>query len=219
LDNAIRKRIEKVPGANYLLSQPIQQRVDELLSGVRSEATIKILGDDLSVLRSTAEKIQTIMASVRGVGDVRVEQLFGQTYLTIDIDRSKIARHGINVAHIQEIITTAIGQEPATRVYEGNKRFDLTLRYPEKYRNSVDTIKNILLTTASGALIPLGDLATVELQEGPSLISREGLQRRIYVGFNTLGRDIESVVAEAQAKIGEEIHLPAGYHLCLGRLV
>lgn len=216
LDDAIRKRIEKVPGANYLLSQPIQQRVDELLSGVRSEATIKILGDDLSVLRSTAEKIQTIMASVRGVGDVRVEQLFGQTYLTIDIDRSKIARHGINVAHIQEIITTAIGQEPATHVYEGNKRFDLTLRYPEKYRNSVDTIKNILLTTSSGALIPLGDLATVELQEGPSLISREGLQRRIYVGFNTLGRDIESVVAEAQAKIAREVHLPAGYHLVWG---
>ena len=216
LDDAVRKRIEKVPGANYLLSQPIQQRVDELLSGVRSEATIKILGDDLSILRSTAEKIQTIMASVRGVGDVRVEQLFGQTYLTIDIDRSKIARHGINVAHVQEIITTAIGQEPATHVYEGNKRFDLTLRYPEKYRNSVDTIKNILLTTSSGALIPLGDLATVELQEGPSLISREGLQRRIYVGFNTLGRDIESVVAEAQAKIAKEIHLPAGYHLVWG---
>lgn len=216
LDDAIRKRIEKVPGANFLLSQPIQQRVDELLSGVRSEATIKILGDDLSVLRSTAEKIQTIMTSVRGVGDVRVEQLFGQTYLTIDIDRSKIARHGINVAHIQEIITTAIGQEPATHVYEGNKRFDLTLRYPEKYRNSVDTIKNILLTTSSGALIPLGDLATVELQEGPSLISREGLQRRIYVGFNTLGRDIESVVAEAQAKIAKEIHLPPGYHFVWG---
>jgi cobalt-zinc-cadmium resistance protein CzcA len=216
LDDAIRKRIEKVPGANFLLSQPIQQRVDELLSGVRSEATIKILGDDLSVLRTTAEKVQTIMASVRGVGDVRVEQLFGQTYLTIDIDRSKIARHGINVAHVQEIITTAIGQEPATRVYEGNKRFDLTLRYPEKYRNSVETIKNILLTTSSGALIPLGDLATVELREGPSLISREGLQRRIYVGFNTLGRDIESVVAEAQAKIAKEIHLPAGYHFVWG---
>jgi len=216
LDDAIRKRIEKVPGANFLLSQPIQQRVDELLSGVRSEATIKILGDDLAVLRTTAEKIQTIMASVRGVGDVRVEQLFGQTYLTIDIDRSKIARHGINVAHVQEIITTAIGQEPATRVYEGNKRFELTLRYPEKYRNSVETIKNILLTTSSGALIPLGDLATVELREGPSLISREGLQRRIYVGFNTLGRDIESVVAEAQAKIAKEIHLPAGYHFVWG---
>lgn len=216
LDDAIRKRIEKVPGANYLLSQPIQQRIDELLSGVRSEATIKILGEDLVVLRNTAEKVQAIMASVRGVGDVRVEQLFGQTYLTIDIDRGKISRYGINVAHIQEIITTAIGQEAATRVYEGNKRFDLTFRYPEKYRNSVETIKNILLTTPTGALIPLGDLATVELREGPSLISREGLQRRIYVGFNTLGRDIESVVAEAQAKIAKQVQLPPGYHFIWG---
>jgi cobalt-zinc-cadmium resistance protein CzcA len=216
LDDAVRKRIEKVPGANYLLSQPIQQRVDELLSGVRSEATIKILGDDLAVLRSTAEKIQAIMTTVRGVGDVRVEQLFGQTYLTIDIDRGKISRFGINVAHIQEIITTAIGQEAATRVYEGNKRFDLTFRYPEQYRNSVETIKNILLTTPTGALVPLGDLATIELREGPSLISREGLQRRIYVGFNTLGRDIESVVAEAQAKIAKQINLPPGYHFVWG---
>ena len=214
-DDAIRKRIEKVPGANFLLSQPIQQRVDELLSGVRSEATIKILGDDLAVLRSTAEKIQAIMASVKGVGDVRVEQLFGQTYLTIDIDRGKISRYGINVAHIQEIITTAIGQEAATRVYEGNKRFDLTFRYPENIATA-DTSKTSCLTTPTGALVPLGDLATIELREGPSLISREGLQRRIYVGFNTLGRDIESVVAEAQAKIAKQIHLPAGYHFVWG---
>ncbi|MCC2643347.1 MAG: czcA [Nitrospira sp.] len=216
LDDAVRKRIEKVPGANFLLSQPIQQRVDELLSGVRSEATVKILGDDLAILRTTAEKVQAIMASTKGVGDVRVEQLFGQTYLTIDIDRGKISRYGINVAHIQEIITTAIGQEAATRVYEGNKRFDLTFRYPEQYRNSVETIKNILLTTPTGALIPLGDLATVELREGPALISREGLQRRIYVGFNTLGRDIESVVAEAQAKIAKQVKLPPGYHFVWG---
>lgn len=216
LDDAVRKRIEEVPGANFLISQPIQQRVDELVSGVRSEATVKILGDDLKTLRTLAEQIQVIMSTIRGVGDIRVEQLFGQTYLTIDINRSKIARHGINVAHIQEIITTAIGQEAATRVYEGQKRFDLTFRYPEKYRNSVETISNILLTTATGALIPLGDLAAVELREGPSLISREGLHRRIYVGFNTVGRDIESIVAEAQAKINKEIKLPSGYQITWG---
>jgi heavy metal efflux system protein len=216
LDDAVRKRIEKVPGANFLLSQPIQQRVDELVSGVRSEATVKILGDDLKMLRTLAEQVQAIMSTTRGVGDIRVEQLFGQTYLTIDINRSKIARYGINVAHIQEIITTAIGQEAATRVYEGQKRFDLTFRYPEKYRDSVETISNILLTTATGALIPLGDLATVELREGPALISREGLQRRIYVGFNTVGRDIESIVAEAQARIDKEIKLPSGYQIIWG---
>jgi heavy metal efflux system protein len=216
LDDAIRKRIEKVAGANFLLSQPIQQRVDELVSGVRSEATVKILGNDLHVLRTSAEKVQAIMRSIKGVGDIRLEQLFGQTYLTIDIDRGKIARHGINVAHIHEIITTAIGQEPATRVYEEQKRFDLTFRYPEQYRNSVETISDILLTTATGALIPLGDLATVELREGPALISREGLQRRIYVGFNTVDRDIESIVAEAQAKIAKEITLPPNYRFVWG---
>jgi cobalt-zinc-cadmium resistance protein CzcA len=216
LDNAIRERLEKVPGANFLLSQPIQQRVDELLSGVRSEATVKVLGEDLGLLRTTAEKIEGIMAGIAGVKDVRVEQLFGQAYLTIDIDRSKIARYGINVAHIREIITTAIGAEAATRVYEGQRRFDLILRYPEEYRNSVETISNILLTTATGALIPLGELAKVELREGPALISREGLQRRIYVGFNTYGRDIESIVREAQDKIGKQVSLPVGYHLVWG---
>ena len=216
LDNAVRKRIEQVPGANYLLSQPIQQRVDELVSGVRAEATVKVLGDDLLVLRKTADDIQAIMQQVRGVKDIRVEQLFGQVYLTVDIDRRKIARHGINVAHIREIISTAIGAEAATQVYEGQKRFDLILRYPEKYRNSVETIQNILLTTATGALIPLGDLAKVELIEGPALISREGLHRRIYIGFNTLGRDIESIVAEAQKKIAEQVMVPKGYRIVWG---
>ena len=216
LDDAVRTRLEKVTGANFLLSQPIQQRVDELLSGVRSEATVKVLGEDLEVLRKTGEEIQAIMSSVRGVKDVRVEQLFGQSYLTIDIDRGKIARHGINVAHIREIITTAIGQEAATQVYEGQRRFDLIVRYPEQYRNSVETIGNILLVSASGALIPLGDLAKVELREGPALISREGLQRRIYVGFNTMGRDIESIVAEAQQKIAKQVKLPPSYHIVWG---
>jgi cobalt-zinc-cadmium resistance protein CzcA len=215
LDHAVRKRLEKVPGATFLLSQPIQQRVDELLSGVRSEATVKVLGDDLNVLRRTSEQIQSIMNGVRGVADVRVEQLFGQVYLAIDIDRAKIARHGVNVAQIREIVTTAIGMEPATRVYEGQKRFDLTLRYPEPFRNSVETIRNILLRTTTGALIPLGDLAHVELREGPALISREQLQRRIYIGFNTYGRDIESIVTEAQKKI-DRIKLPPNYRIVWG---
>ena len=205
-----------MPGANFLMSQPIQQRVDELLSGVRSEATVKVIGEDLETLRKLADQVQGIMTGITGVRDVRVEQLFGQAYLTIHIDRGKIARHGINVAHIREIISTAIGAQAATRVYEGQKRFDLILRYPERYRNSVDTIGHILLTTASGALVPLGDLAKIELQEGPALISREGLQRRIYVGFNTFGRDIESIVQEAQRKIGRQVQLPQGYHLVWG---
>ncbi|MBS0183100.1 MAG: efflux RND transporter permease subunit [Nitrospira sp.] len=215
LDQAVRKRLEKVPGATFLLSQPIQQRVDELLSGVRSEATVKVLGDDLNVLRKTGEQISAIMSDIRGVADVRIEQLFGQVYLAIDIDRGKIARYGINVAQIQEIISTAIGMEAATQVYEGEKRFDLTLRYPESARNSVETIRDILLRTTTGSLVPLGDLARVELREGPALISREQLQRRIYIGFNTYGRDIESIVTEAQSKIAK-LKLPPSYQIIWG---
>lgn len=215
LDQAVRKRLEKVPGATFLLSQPIQQRVDELLSGVRSEATVKVLGDDLNVLRKTGEQISAIMSNIRGVADVRIEQLFGQVYLAIDIDRGKIARYGVNVAQIQEIISTAIGMEAATQVYEGEKRFDLTLRYPESARNSVETIRDILLRTTAGSLVPLGDLARVELREGPALISREQLQRRIYIGFNTYGRDIESIVTEAQSKIAK-LKLPPSYQIIWG---
>lgn len=158
--------------------------------------------------------------------DVRVEQLFGQPYLRIDIDRVKIARHGINVADVQEIISTAIGGDPpqssdgvdpaALRVYEGQKRFDLILRYPEQYRNSIETINNILLTDAGGALIPLSDLGTIAVQEGPALISREGLNRRLYVGFNTMGRDIGSILSEAQKKIEQQVTVPSGYRITWG---
>lgn len=212
----IRRRLERIPGANFLLSQPIQQRVDELISGVRTEATAKLFGDDLDVLRQKAEEIAAILTTIRGVKDIRVEQLFGQPYLTIDIDRSKIARHGINVADIQEIIATAIGGKAATTVYEGQRRFDLILRFPEQYRNSVETISNILVSDASGGLIPLSDLGTIELREGPGRISREGLKRRIYVGFNTSGRDIGSIVAEAQQKIDAQVSLPQGYTIAWG---
>ncbi len=212
----IRQRLERIPGASFLLSQPIQQRVDELISGVRTEATVKLFGDDLDVLRQKAEEIAAILTTIRGIKDIRVEQLFGQPYLTIDIDRSKIARHGINVADIQDIIATAIGGKAATTVYEGQQRFDLIVRFPEQYRNSIETISNILVSDASGGLIPLSDLATIELQEGPGRISREGLKRRIYVGFNTSGRDIGSIVAEAQKKIDAQVALPQGYSITWG---
>lgn len=211
-----RERLTQVSGATFLISQPIQQRVDELISGVRTEATVKLFGDDLEVLRGKAEEIAGVLGTVRGVRDIKVEQLFGQPYLTIDIDRGKIARHGINVADVREIIKTAIGGQAATRVYEGQQRFDLVVRYPEQYRDSVETISNILLTDGAGALIPLADLGTVQLEEGPGRISRERLQRYVSIGFNTLGRDIGSLVAEAQQKIAAHVTLPTGYSVTWG---
>ena len=206
-----RERLTRVPGATFLISQPIQQRVDELISGVRTEATAKLFGEDLEMLRRKADEIARVLEQVRGVRDIKVEQLYGQPYLTITIDREKIARHGINVADVREIIATAIGGGTATRVFEGQQWFNLVVRFPEQHRNSIETIANILLTDASGALIPLADLGTVHLEEGPGRISREQLQRYVSIGFNTLGRDIGSLVSEAQQRIATQVALPPGY--------
>jgi cobalt-zinc-cadmium resistance protein CzcA len=211
-----RERLSEVSGATFLISQPIQQRVDELISGVRTEATVKLFGEDLEVLKLKADEIAAVLSKVYGVRDIKVEQLFGQPYLTIDIDRGKIARHGINVADVRQLITTAIGGEAATRVYEGQQRFELVVRFPEQYRDSIDTISNILLSDGAGALIPLSDLATVQLEEGPGRISRERLQRYVSIGFNTKGRDIGSLVAEAQQRISEHIVLSPGYTVTWG---
>lgn len=212
----MRERLTQISGATFLISQPIQQRVDELISGVRTEATVKLFGEELEVLRDKAMEITGVLRTIRGIRDIKVEQLFGQPYLTIDIDRSKIARHGLNVAHVRDIISMAIGGQTATRVYEGQQRFNLVVRFPEQYRDSVETISNILLTDGAGALIPLADLGSVRLEEGPGRITREKLQRYISIGFNTQGRDIDSLVKEAQEKIALQVNLPDNYIVTWG---
>ncbi len=216
LTDAIRKKLAEIPGISVLMSQPIQERVDELISGIRTECAIKIFGDDLDVLHDKAEEIASLMQQIEGVKDIKVEQIAGQPYLTVDIDRQKIARFGINVADVQEIITTAIGGRPATQVYEGERRFQLTLRFPEASRNSIGTIGEIRVKSASGALIPMSDLATIEMREGPLRISREHVKRRMYIGFNVVGRDIGSVVDEGRKKLAGQIRLPEGYSVTWG---
>ncbi|MBI4401823.1 MAG: efflux RND transporter permease subunit [Nitrospirae bacterium] len=211
LVDAIRQRLADTPGISVLMSQPIQERVDELISGIKTEAAIKLFGDDLEILKSKAEEIAAMMKTVKGVKDLKVEQIAGQPYLTVDIDRQRIARYGINVADIQEIIETAVGGKPATHVYEGVRRFQLILRFPPEYRNSIRAIGEIRVKAASGAPIPLSELATIEVREGPARISREQVRRRIYIGFNVVGRDIGSVVDEGQRKLAEHLELPHGY--------
>ena len=216
LKEKVRERLAQVPGANYLISQPIQQRVDELISGVRAEVTVKLFGHDLEELRRTGNEIAAVLSTIRGVKDLKIEQLFGQPYITIDIDRAKIARHGINVSDVREVIATAIGGEAATRVYEENRRFNLVVRFPEQYRNNIETIGNIRLTSGVGAYIPLSDLGTIRMHEGPGRINREHLQRYLPVSFNTHGRDIGSIVAEAQQRMTREVRLPEGFHVVWG---
>lgn len=212
----IRAELEKIPGVAYNITQPIALRVDELISGVKSQIAIKLFGDDLDVLRRKAEEIGQVVSKVRGVTDLRVEQTAGQPYMTIEIDRRKIARYGINVADVQEIVETAIGGKTATEVFEGERRFALVVRFPEVKRNNLDAMGAILVSSPSGARIPLSELANLSLTEGPVQISRENGKRRVVVELNVEGRDIGGLVAESQQKIREQVQIPEGYYLTWG---
>jgi len=212
----MREELERIPGIGLNMSQPIALRVDELISGVKSQIAIKIFGDDMATLNEKAEEISRAISGVRGITDLRVEQTAGQPYLTIDIDRRKIARYGINVADVQEIVETAIGGKVATEVFEGDRRFAVILRFPEGKRNSVETIENIYVKAANGANIPLASLARVSISEGPVQVSRENSKRRIVVECNVKDRDIGGFVEEAQEKINKSVKLPSGYYITWG---
>ena len=212
----MREALANLPGFVSSFSQPIALRVDELVSGVKSAIGIKLFGDDLDVLKQKAEAIARVLGKVPGATDINVEKVSGLAYLQIEIDRDKIARYGINVADIHAIIETAIGGREASKVYEGLKVFGLAVRFPEEARNDVEPIREILVPSPGGALIPLGQLAKVDVVEGPAQISREMGQRRIVIECNVTGRDLGGFVAEAQRKIDAVVKLPPGYRITWG---
>jgi cobalt-zinc-cadmium resistance protein CzcA len=212
----MRVALADLPGVAASFSQPIALRVDELVSGVKSAIGIKIFGDDLDVLKQRAEAVARVLGKVPGATDINVEKVSGLAYLQIEIDRDKIARYGINVADIQAIIETAIGGKEATKVYEGLKVFGLAVRFPETARNDVEPIREILVPSPGGALLPLGQLANIYVTEGPAQISREMGQRRIVVECNVTGRDLGGFVAEAQRNIDASVKLPPGYYITWG---
>ena len=202
-----------LPGVQVVMAQPISDRVDEMLTGVRSDLAVKVFGDDLEKLKATANDIAKVAGSIKGSQDIRVERLTGQQYLSITVNREAIARHGINAADIHDVIETAIGGKTATEIYEGERRFSAAVRMPEGFRNSIETIDAILLTSANGARVPLGDLADIKLNDGPSQISREMGKRRIVIGVNVRDRDLGGFVTELQQAVASKVKLPEGYYL------
>lgn len=214
--NAIREKLKNLPGIELVMSQPIAARVDEMVSGVRSQVAIKMFGDDLALLKEKGDEIARVLTSIKGSSDLRVEKVSGQEYLTIKIDRAAIARYGINVEDVNDLIETAIKGRITTEVFEGERRFAAVVRFPEDYRKDPEAIAQIMLKSPKGALVPLGDVAEIELLDGPAQISREGAKRRIVIGANVQGRDLGGFVAEAQAKIAEQVKLPEGYYLVWG---
>ena len=215
-ENLIRGRLRDLPGISLIMHQPIAQRVDEMVTGVRSQIAIKIFGDDLGDLKRVAEDIGRVLGKIQGTQDLRIEQLTGQQYLTVDINRHTMARYGLNASDVHDVIEMAIGGKTATEVYEGERRFPAVVRYPPEFRNNVGVIANTLLAGPGGALVPMREIAEVSVVDGPAQISREGGKRRIVVGANLTGRDIGGYVAEAKARIAREVRLPEGYYLVWG---
>ncbi|MDT8364551.1 MAG: efflux RND transporter permease subunit, partial [Nitrosomonas sp.] len=211
IDEEIRKILEVLPGVNIVLSQPIAERVDEMVTGVRSQIAVKIFGDDLDKLRMLSEQIARILRNVPGARDIRIERLSGQQSLIIDIDRNAIARNGINVADVNQLIETAIGGRSVTSLYEGERRFDIVMRFPENFRDSVEKIRNLSLSAHDGARVPLHSIAEIKIVDGPAQVSRESAKRRVVVGANVEGRDLGGFVAEIQERIAQEVELPTGY--------
>ena len=216
IDEEIRQRLASIPGVQIVLSQPISERVDEMVTGVRSQVAIKVFGDELGELKNVSEKVARILKSLEGSRDIRIERLSGQQALTVEIDRKAIARQGLNVADVQSIIETAIGGKDVTTLYEGERRYSVVVRFPPQFRQSAETIGNTLLTTPSGAQVPLSSLATIKLMDGPAQISRESGKRRVVVGANVEGRDLAGFVAEVQLRIQNEVKLPEGYYFVYG---
>jgi cobalt-zinc-cadmium resistance protein CzcA len=207
------KVVREQPGARYEFSQPIEQRINEMISGVRSDVAVKLFGDDLDKLKAKAAEIERVLKTVDGNADVKAQQLAGQPVLQVKIDQDEIARYGVPAKAVLDLVESA-GGKPLGEVIEGQLRFPLVVRLPEDRRTGPEALGAILVSTASGERIPLSRLAKVEVVEGPSTIAREWGQRRVTVTANVRGRDVGSFVAEARAKVKEQVRLPEGrYHV------
>lgn len=208
---AIQKTVAAMPGNAYEFSQPIQLRFNELISGVRSDVAVKLFGDDADVLNDTAARIAAMLGKVSGAQEVKIEQTSGLPVLTVDIDRSKTARYGLNVSDVQDAIATAIGGKEAGTMFEGDRRFDIVVRLPDALRADMEAIRRLPLPLPGGAnFIPLGEVATFTIAPGPNQISRENGKRRVVISANVRGRDIGSFVAEAEQRL-QQVTIPAGY--------
>ncbi len=210
------KELKIIPGVGLSFTQPIELRFNELLSGARGDIAVKIFGDDLSILSDKGNKVAAIMGSVQGAEDISVQQVEGLPQLQIKILRDKIAKYGINVEDINNVIETAIAGKTSGVVFEGDKKFDIVIKYNDDYKSNIDLIGNILVASSDNLMIPLSELADIKIEEGPAEITRDNGKRRIVIQGNIRGRDIESFINELKTKISSQLTLPSGYIVVYG---
>ncbi|MCB1975834.1 MAG: CusA/CzcA family heavy metal efflux RND transporter, partial [Nitrosomonas sp.] len=226
---AMEQAVNTVPGNNYEFTQPIQMRFNELISGVRADVAIKVFGDNMDVLHDVGDRILSVIETIPGAADAKIEQLTGLPMLSIQMDRAKMARYGLNVADVQNVIAIAIGGLSTGLIYEGDRRFNLVVRLPEQLRGNIDVLKrlpvqlpNAVLAVQPNAVAPpaayltLGDVVSFDVIEGPNQISRENGKRRVVISANVRGSDLGSFVHEAQSRIASEVQIPSGYWVAWG---
>ena len=209
---AINRKLSQFPGIIFNYTQPAEDAVDEAETGLKSSLAVKVFGSDLGQLQQKGREIKKILEGVRGITDVTLVQELGQPSLTIQVDRARIARYGLNVDNVNALITTAIGGDVATQVVQGEKEFDLVVRLQQQYRDNPEEIGNIPVATPAGQQIPLKDLADIRVTNGASFIYREANSRYIGVQFSVEDRDLASAVGDAIRQVNQKVHLPPGYH-------
>ena len=217
LADKIKTAIEtQIPNMEIEFTQPIEMRFNELISGTRSDVAVKLFGEDLNVLASKAHEIQNAIKNVEGASDIIIEKTEGLPQMLVQYDRSKIARYGLNIADLNDMIALSFAGKTVGNVFEGEKRFDMVVRLDKINRKDIEDLQNLYISTPNGQQIPLNELATIEYSQGPAKISRDNTNRRIVVGINVRNRDLQSVVTDIQNIVSSKIQLPAGYYIKYG---
>jgi cobalt-zinc-cadmium resistance protein CzcA len=216
LIEAITRELQKYPGMVYNFTQPMAMRLDEVVSGVKADVAVKIFGEDERILDRKADEVLRILAKIIGAADVQKELFTGAAEWQVQLDRTELARFGLNVRDVQDAVETAVGGRLATEIIEGQKRFGVLLRLPEEYRRNREALETIQLKGAGGELVPLGQVARIDQVSAPEIINREDSQRRLVVQANVRGRDLGSFVAEARQLIEQKVALPPGYYFRWG---
>ncbi|WP_031425498.1 CusA/CzcA family heavy metal efflux RND transporter [Flavimarina sp. Hel_I_48] len=216
LISKIKETISVVPGVSYEFTQPVEMRFNELLTGVREDIAVKLYGEDLDLLASKAQEMGSIISTVKGVADMKVEATAGLPQITINYNRDKTAQYGLQIKNLNSLVQSAFAGGQAGVIFQGERRFDLVVRLREEDRTNIENIRNLYVNLPSGSQIPLKEVADISYQPGPMQISRDNTNRRTSVGVNIRNRDVKSVVADIQAKLDAEFDLPPGYYIRYG---
>jgi len=216
LADAIMEKLEVIPGVFFEKNQPIQMRFNELMTGIRQDVAVKIFGENIDTLASYAQQVSTVIQSVQGATSPQVERVGGLPQINIEYDRTRIANYGLTIQDVNDVVSTAFAGKSAGQVYENERRFDLVVRLDSANRGNIEDVSNLMIPTAKNIQIPLSQVANINYKLGPAQISREAGKRRIVIGFNVSGRDVQSVVQEIQQQLSVKIKLPPGYYFTYG---